>query len=304
MHTLFLILGLWVGVNLLHTLWVETRRHFWEKRIKRSDDGLLPDSAAYTVGNGPVAILFIHGFADTPFIWKRMAERLAATQAFTCRAMRLPGSAETAKQAKHQSLDLWRQAVDKELANLRTTHTTVWVVGHSLGGALALDTALRTPDKIDGIAAFAPMIEVSHKRSPLLPPDVWFRIGGVTLCLSPTFVSPFSSDSVAKDDPTLIHTRDRFIPFCVYRGLFELIRANRDRALHLACPLFAATAERDSVVDTPAAQRWFAACPSPKEIRTLADIGHEIPHEIGWQPLTDSLASFIRNNSQGKNPCV
>lgn len=297
MFTVAIIVAAWLGINLLHAAWVEVRRHFWEKRIRRDVDGLLPDAAAYTAGNGPVALLFIHGFADTPRIWKRMAERLAATGGFTCRAMRLPGSAVPAPRARLQSLGLWRQSVDNELDVLRAAHPAVWVIGHSMGAALALDAALRTPDRIDGVAALAPMLAVSHRRSPLLPPATWFRLARVALGLSPTFESCFSADGVAVDDPTFTYTRDRFIPFCVYGGLFQLIRSNRDQASRLAQPVFAVTAERDSVIDTPAALRWFAACPGPKEIRAFTDIGHVIPLEIGWQALTDDLAAFIRMNN-------
>jgi pimeloyl-ACP methyl ester carboxylesterase len=294
MQTLLFITAAWLGVNVLHAAWVESRRFFWEKRLARDADGLLPGAAAYTVGSGPVALLFIHGFADTPMIWKRMAERLASTGNFTCRAMRLPGSAEPAPRARLQSLERWRQAVNEETDALRAAHVTVWVIGHSMGAALALDAALRSPDKVAGVAALAPMIAVSHRRSPLLPPGVWFRLARVALGLSPTFESCFSADGVAVDDPAFTYTRDRFIPFSVYCGLFQLIRSNRDQAARLSQPVFAATAERDSVIDTPAALRWIAACPGRKAIRALSDIGHVIPLEIGWQALADGLARFIQ----------
>lgn len=296
MTTLPTILLAWLGTNALHAAWAGTRRRLWEKRFTRGADGLLPDAGAYTVGSGSVAILFIHGFADTPYIWKRMAERLAATGAFTCRAMRLPGSAEPAAQAKRQSLALWRQSVDDELTRLCAAHANVWVAGHSMGAALALDAALRTPERIAGVVAFAPLIEVSRRRSPLLPPGVWFRLARAALGLSPTFESCFSSQGVAVDDPSFTYTRDRFIPFCVYRGLFQLARSNRGQAARLTQPVFAVAAERDAVVDTPAALRWLDRCPGPKQVRSLAEVGHVIPLEPGWQALTDDLAAFILQN--------
>ena len=298
MHTLLTLLGLWLAANLLHTAWLQTRRYCWERRIARDADGLLPRAAAFSAGEGPTALLLIHGFADTPRIWKRMADRLAASGTVTSRAMRLPGSGETATQARHQSLALWRQAVDEELDRLCATHSTVWIAGHSMGGALALDAALRRPEAVAGVAVFAPMIEVSRRRSPLLAPAVWFRLASWTLFLSPTFESCFSADGVAADDPSFTYARDRFIPFCVYRGLFELICANRSRAACLACPVFAVTSGRDSVVDTPAALRWLSCCKGPKRLRTLTDIGHVIPLENGWQSLADNLVDFIREQAQ------
>jgi len=293
-QTLFLFLCLWIGANLLHAVWVHARRLLWERRTRRGADGLLPAAAAFSVGDGPVALLFVHGFADTPRIWARMADRLAASGTFRCRALRLPGSALPWSQAKHQSLALWRQAVDEEVDRLCNGSGSVWLVGHSLGGALAIDAALRRPDRVAGVAALAPLIGVSRKRSPLLPPAVWFRLASIALALSPTFESCFSADGVAVDDPTFTYSRDRFIPFCVYRGLFELVRANGDAAARLSRPLFVATADGDSVVDTPAALRWLDACPQPKRVRTLTGVGHVLPLETGWQTLADDLADFVR----------
>jgi pimeloyl-ACP methyl ester carboxylesterase len=287
----------WLGLNLLHAVWVGSRRLLWEKRVARDPSGLLPGAAAFASGSGPTALLFIHGFADTPMIWQRIAARLAATGDFTCRAMRLPGSAEPAAAARRQSLAAWRQAVDRELDALRSTHRTVWLVAHSMGAALAIDAALRRPSAVSGLAVLAPLLQVSPRRSPLLPPAVWFRLARFALALSPTFESCFSADGVALDDPTFTYARDRFIPFCVYRGLFELAQANRSRAGELTQPIFAVTSERDAVVDTPAALRWLAACPGPAAVHPRNDLGHVIPLEIGWQCLTDDIAAFIHKHT-------
>ena len=290
--------AVWLVMNLLHGLWVGLRRRAWEKRAHRGPSGLLPDAAAYRIGNGPVALLFIHGFADTPCIWRRITRRLAEGERFTCRAMRLPGSAEPVAFARCQSLALWRTQVADELVRLRETHDAVWVVGHSLGGALALDAAVRLPGMVDGVAVLAPLIDVARARSPLLPPRVWFALARVALCLSPIFESPFASQGVAEDDPAFTFARDRFIPFCVYRALFRLIRDNHLCAARLACPILAVTAAQDSVVDTAAAQRWLAACKGPSSVRDLSGTGHVIPLCAEWRRLTDDMAAFIESHTQ------
>ena len=300
MLTLFTLVAIGLAANVLHGAWVGVRLMLWERHHTRGTDGLLPHASAFSLGSGPVALLMVHGFADTPHLWTRIAERLAGTGTFTCRAMRLPGSGEPLAQAKRQSLALWRQAVDGELDALRASHRSVWIVGHSLGGALALDAALRHPDTVAGVAAFAPMIEISRRRSPLLPPAVWFRFASVLLALSPVFESCFSSENQAADDPAFTYTKDRFVPFCVYRSLFQLIRDNRSRAGRLTCSLFGATADLDSVVDSSAALRWFGQCAGPKRVRALPDIRHVIPLENGWQELTDDLAEFIRSHPNSK----
>lgn len=298
LYGLACLIILWLAGNLLHTGWVETRRFFWERRVTRDPEGLLPEAAAFQVGEGPIALLFIHGFADTPRVWRRFADRLAATGDFTCRALRLAGSAEPAAQAKRASLELWRMQLSDELIRLGEHHKRIWVAGHSMGGALALDTALRQPEAVEGVAALAPLIEVSRARAPVLAPEVWFALARVALCLSPTFESPFSTQAVAADDPDFTYTRDRFIPFSVYRSLFRLARSNRKALGRLTQPVFAVTANRDVVVDTSAALRWLAECRGPKRILDLQDVGHVIPLENGWRAVADDLAAFIRDHTR------
>ena len=302
LYSVGILVGLWLTVNLVHAVWVYTRRVLWERHIQRGPDGLLLDAAGYQIGEGTVAVLFIHGFADTPRVWWRFASRLAGKGAFTCRVMRLPGCAESLRQARKQSLVSWRTQVADEVIRLREHHDQVWVVGHSMGGALALDVAIRQQDIVDGVAVFAPLIDVSRARAPLLHPATWFRLAQLIFALSPTFESPFSVEAVAVDDPSFRYTRDRFIPFGVYRGLFALVRSNRRQATRLKQPLFAVTAMVDAVVDTPAALRWLTRCPVPKEIHDLAQVGHVIPLERGWQELADQLATFIHAQSGNTKP--
>ena len=302
MLTVIILLLLWLTINFLHGLWVGIRRYFWEKRMAREPNDLLPEAAAYRIGSGRIALLFIHGFADTPCIWRRITRHLAAKGLFTCRAMRLPGSAEPPAFAKQQSLHRWRAQVADEIVRLRETHETVWLIGHSLGGALALDAALRLPDMVDGVAVMAPMLEISRRRCPLLPANAWFALARVALGLSPTFESPFSADGVAADDPSFVYKRDRYIPFAVYRGLFALIRDLRRQSARLTCPLFAVTAGNDSVVDSQTALCWLAACPAPKEVRVLPEADHVIPLAAGWETLADDIAAFILARTPEKKP--
>jgi alpha-beta hydrolase superfamily lysophospholipase len=287
------ILASWLLLNLLHRGYVAARRAAWERGVTRDADGLLPLGREYTLGGGPFALLMVHGFADSPRAWHRLARRLAADGRFTCRAMRLPGAMEPAGAAARQSLALWREAVDTEIEALRATGAAVWPTGHSLGGALALDAARRRPETVAGVVALAPLIRVSRRRSPLLPPAAWFRIARVALALSPVFESCFTVQAVARDDPGFTYLRDRFIPFSVYRALFALMRANRDAAAEFDLPLLMVTADDDVVVDTPAARRWFAACRGPKRHLRREDASHELLLEPGWEEMADAIAEFV-----------
>lgn len=104
---------------------------------------------------------------------------------------------------------------------LRETHESVWIVGHSLGGALALDAALRLDARGRrggfaahrcGARAVRCCRRASGSRWPALRSASRRRLSRPLPCReSPRMIRPSPS-------------RDRFIPFCVYRSLFRLIR--------------------------------------------------------------------------------
>jgi carboxylesterase len=293
MKTLLQLLAVWFIADAVHYLWIAVRQRRWERKIQRDVAGVREGALAYTCGAGPVAVLWVHGFADTPTTFQRMASRLSASGTFTCRAMRLPGAGEPTAQTAKITLADWRAAVAREIAELRQNHEQIWLIGHSLGGALALNAALRSPADVTGVVALSPLIQVSRRRSPILPPHVWFRLANASFPFSKTFESCFKVNAVAADDTHYTYIRDRFIPFATYRNLFALIKELQPRAAEMRVPVLALLAVEDRVVDTPAAQKWFADVTSPKQVRLLPDVAHELPLENGWEKTSDEIAAFI-----------
>ena len=293
LSTLAELLLCWLSANLLHELWIRVRRRLWEKTFTRDAQGLRPGVGGYTLGTGPVAILWVHGFADSPALFRRMAQRLADTGHFTCRALRLPGAGEPVRQAAQVTLADLAAAVRHELAELRCTHAQVWLAGHSMGASLALQAALDPASGVAGVVALTPLIRVSRRRAPVLPPAVWFHLANLAFGLSRTFESCFAARSVAADDPAFTTSRDHFIPFNTYGHVFALIQTLAPRAADLHVPLFAALAVEDRVVDTLAAQQWLQAVTAPKLVRLLPGVTHELPMQPGWQELSDEIAIFI-----------
>lgn len=282
----------WLGCDLLHHGWIAARRARWERRQPRGPDGLREEARAFACGEGGAAMLCIHGFADIPPTFGPMAGALAATGALHCRVMRLPGAGEPLALAARVTLDDWLAAIAAEARALRRRHARLWLLGHSLGGALALAAVLREPGLADGIALLAPLLRVSRARSPLLPPHLWFRLARATFLFSRTFESCFASDVAMAGGGA--YRRDRFIPFATYRNLFALIDWLRPRAALLNLPLFARLAGDDRVVDTPAAARWLAAASSPRrDIRVLPGAAHSIQTEPEWKEVTADLQSFM-----------
>ena len=301
MPFLLILISSWLAINLLHGLWIGLRHRRWEAKITRDSNGLLPQAGPYTRGNGPIALLFVHGFADSPMLWSRMADYIQAQDSsFTCRAMRLPGSGDPLSVTRRVTLEQWRQAVDDEVATLRKTHAQVWLISHSLGGSLCIDAAVRKPDAVEGLILIAPLIQVSRYKIPFVPPEAGFRCAQAVFALSPVFESMFTRTPRTAEDQTFTYARDRFIPFQVYRNLFKLIHANEIQASNLTMPVFAALSKFDRVVDSKAASKWLEHVQGKKEVR-WTETGHVIHLGIGWQALTDDILTFIKTTSKAES---
>ena len=294
METFLTVIACWLAANGVQSLWLAWRQWRWEKINPRDAEGVLEKSAASTLGNGPIALLMIHGFADTPAVWLRIATRLAASGRFTCRLMRLPGTGQRTWPGGFPALEAWRDAIDAELAALAASHGTVWVVGHSMGGALTIDTAVRYPHRVAGIALLAPLVRVSRAHYPLLPPRIWFGIAQTAFAFSGKLESCFAPSERAADNPDFSYHRDRFLPFRLYLNMFRIVKENQQRKAVLTCPVYLAVSERDTTVDSDAACIWQQTfCTGPKAVRRLPEHTHVIPLEPGWQALADEIAAFI-----------
>jgi alpha-beta hydrolase superfamily lysophospholipase len=296
------VLVIWVGGDLVYSLRMKRRYAHWEAGIERDPDGVRRGCREYSVGQGDTALLLIHGFADAPTLYQRMAPALAE-KGFSCRVMRLPHFAMPMADYRRTDAAQWREAVRLELLELRRCHARVIVVAHSLGAAVAVDYLTDDPGAADAAVLLAPLLAVSNRRSPLLSPAAWQRIFDHTLIFTDRVGMLFSPNLRSPEALPLLKT-DAFVPRVVYRELMRLIARNRDRARTFRVPLFMALGEHDEVVDNRAAERFFQACPAaPKRLLQVAGAAHVLPMDTGWQLLTEEVVKFIRALPPGpENP--
>ena len=297
MYSIAYVLAAYLAANLAHRILIFFRCRNWEKKITRDSSGIFSDAHPYNMGDGKIAILFIHGFADTPRVFYRMVQRLADTGDFSCYVIRLPGSGEIFAKAAKVTLEDMLVHIQQQTEQLRAKHETVFLAGHSMGAALALATYFEKPASMDGVIALTPLIQVSRSQSPVLPAYVWYLLSSIIFALSPVFESCFSADGIADDDPDFKYQRDRFIPFATYRTIFRLVKLLKTRAHKVTVPLFAVLAGKDRVVDTNAANAWLNKCPAEKTIMLLPESKHTVLLGPEWLKITDSIAFFIKNNA-------
>src|SRR3954469_1177065 len=97
-----------------------------------------------TAGRGP-ALLLLHGIANSSQTWERVAPLL--TERFTLIAPDLLGHGESATPRGDYSLGAHATGVRDLLTALR--HERVTVIGHSLGGGIAMQFAYQFPERCE-----------------------------------------------------------------------------------------------------------------------------------------------------------
>lgn len=280
-----------VSIDFIYSRVVAQRIEAWEATVDRDANGVQRNCETYTLGSGDTALLFVHGINDSPRCWDNLTGALAKRN-FTCRAMRLPGFAQSVDEyAKYGHQD-WIAAVDKELTALRANHQRVGIVAHSLGGAVTIGQLRERPESAEFAVLLAPGVAVSNERSPLLSTRAWHNIARRLLWFSQTTWSPFDIDC---HDPTIETYAGRMpcTPLVVVDELFALMDANLPRAEELETPLLMVLTRDDRVIDWQAAADYFERIGADeKQLMYLDDSGHSITVDHNWPQVVDAIAEF------------
>ena len=128
-----------------------------------------------TAGNGPEAVILLHGFAETSRMWRPIMPLLA--QKFTVIAPDLPGIGDSSIPAKTGMLVAARQ-IHELVRSLKIEKARV--VGHDIGLMVAYGYAAQFPNETEKLAvmdAFLPGVE--GWEAIYDAPNVWhFRFNG------------------------------------------------------------------------------------------------------------------------------
>src|SRR3712207_6381224 len=101
---------------------------------------LFPGAEPFAAEGGSVGVLLCHGFTGSPRSMRPWGEYLGAA-GLTVALPRLPGHGTTWQELGRTRWEDWYAEVDRELADLRRRCASVFVMGLSMGGTLALRLA-------------------------------------------------------------------------------------------------------------------------------------------------------------------
>jgi len=95
-------------------------------------------------------VVFIHGFMGSPRQFYKFAESVHK-QGKSATTLLLPGHGGSAKDFSIGTMERWQRHVDSEIERLSRDYKDIRLVGHSMGGLLALNAAVKYDEVISGV---------------------------------------------------------------------------------------------------------------------------------------------------------
>jgi alpha-beta hydrolase superfamily lysophospholipase len=238
--------------------------------------------------DSPRALLgIVHGLGEHSGRYSAVAELLVRAR-FTVVALDLPGHGETP--GARGDIPSWSQLLDAIVPALFTASRGLpgqpmelphLLLGHSMGGLIALDFALAHPRSLLAVVATGPALKS-------WPPPAWkLALAGIARFAAPGAGFPHGLDeSGVSSDPEVLELRasdplvhDRISP----RAYFELADAQHRvmaNAHRLQVPTLIVQGAADRVIDPHGALEFTGLAPhSMARLVTVKDAYHEVLNE-------------------------
>jgi len=264
---------------------------------------------AFTVaGTAPAVLLLVHGLGGSRQTWRHLIPALARTH--TVIAPDLPGHGESDPPAGDYSLGAHACAMRDLL--LALGHRRTSLVGHSLGGGVALQTAYQFPERTDRLMLIS---------SGGLGPEVAPLLRAATLPGAETVVAGLSkipaglTRRVFTVLPPLVASPDANVLAGVLRGLAshrqrrafvrtahnvidwrgQTVSATRQLGLLRDVPVLVAWGAKDTTIP-PHHHQSFADRVPHAVLVVIPDAGH-YPHETAPAQLLVAMEAFLASTT-------
>ncbi len=124
---------------------------------------VLEGAEEFSLGDGAVGALLVHGFTGTPQAMRGLGEYLAQ-RGVAVMAPRLPGHGTSWEDLNVRKAEEWVAHVEDSFNQLAVERDEVFLVGFSFGAALCLNFASHYPERVKGLVSIASFLETKDPR--------------------------------------------------------------------------------------------------------------------------------------------
>jgi len=244
--------------------------------------------SAHTDSTQPIiGVLLVHGLNGNTGDMAELQDVLQA-QGICTRNMLLPGHGSKVKDMLSVGWEEWTQAVRVELNLLKELCDVVFLVGHSLGGALVLHVAAH-----EEIAGVVPICAPLHLQ-PWLKPAV--SLGKYLIPLVPTM-----REDVRDPEARRRYTRDvyRWTPLHPVESMVLHLPQLRAELHHITAPALIITALHDHVVPARDGREIYQLIGShEKHLVTLHRSYHVVMKDHDREEVFDKTLAFVVHHAK------
>lgn len=237
-----------------------------------------------------IGVLLVHGLNGSIGDMAEL-EDILRKQGIVTKNMLLPGHGSTVKDMLSIGWEEWAQAVHDELSLLKETCDVVFLVGHSLGGALVLHVAAH-----EEVAGVVPICAPLHLH-PWLKPAV--RIGKYLFPLVPTI-----REDVRDPEARHRYTRDvyRWTPLHPIESLMQHLPQLRTELQNITAPSLIITSLHDHVVPARDGREIYKLIGSrEKHLVTLHRSYHVVMKDHDREEVFDKTLAFVMHHATNAN---
>ncbi len=231
---------------------------------------------------GRVGVLLCHGFTGTTQSMRPWAEHLAAA-GLTVVAPRLPGHGTTVADMNTTRFSDWYATVEKTFDDLRSRCDTVFAMGLSMGGTLALRLAEERASQVAGIVVVNASLATERRDAKLLP--LLSRV----LPTLPGIASDIKKPGVTE----LAYPR---IPLKAAYSLQQAWPVVKRDLGRITCPVLVYRSAEDHVVEPVSGRALLEGCVHAEE-RVLHESYHVATLDNDAPALFDGSLAFVRNHA-------
>jgi esterase/lipase/carbon monoxide dehydrogenase subunit G len=248
-----------------------------------------PSSPEAPAESQPAGVLLLHGFGGSPNGLRAWGEALAAA-GVAVSIPRLPGHGTRWQDLGRTSWPQWYAAAADALAKLREEQAQVFVMGISLGAALALRLAEQRPSDVAGVVAVNPVVtQVAGTPRPLgLARLVRRSARAVTGDVHRAGVTEVGYERISLRAAGAL------------RQLGAAVLADLDT---ISVPVLLGTSAQDHVVPPADGEAVWSGLPAGRRERVrFAASYHLVPVDDDDQQLFTDSINFIRNHALATRP--
>lgn len=225
---------------------------------------------------GQTAVLVCHGFLGTPQSVQYVCRQLAR-KGFTVSAPRLQGHGTSYQDLARYTHQDWIKDIHAAYQSLRTNHSSVFIVGQSMGGTLALHTAAFFQDTA-GIALINPALDVPVMQRAVRE-------------TSASFIKEDRPDIRIPQEEEITYSH---VPTASVRSLLQLTAAVRPQVRLVSCPALVAASRVDHVVPPANAAAIYENLSSTSKVfEWLEHSYHVATLDADREFLADRLSLWI-----------